>query len=459
LSAAYHNVVRVLLAIVALSLVGGVARSAEVTRVVSALDDDNRFDVHLTLAWTHASKFAFIKRESETDTSSLVKDLIYRQTSDVLHMRADFGVLQDTSLFVEAPLVLGDARTLELDQSLGSACIYPGAPNPNCVNEQNSTILRDRILPGYQSTTYGINSPNGGGPFARPDTRVFAGPNRAGFEYLGFGVNWAIFNQARDDTKPTWMLGFESKLDIFHDMAFDPANPTANTAVGPGYHQFVLSTAVSKRFRHFDPYFGASYMLPVRTNGSLYQQYPGASWSSTNPQQIAGIVFGVEQIAWENPAASQRVTVELHGHAEEHLFGRSASELWEPLSGSSLCKAEPTGPGATFPNCRPGLDLVPGPQGAVPSPYPGVTQTQAYATFGGDVGLNIHVGKHARFRALGGLSLDMPHFITFGTADPNTPPGSCTAQRNCALIDQPGRRFRVEGTQIWSLLAEGSIMF
>jgi hypothetical protein len=455
LSAAYHNVVRVLLATVAVSLVGGVARGAEVTRVASSLDDDNRFDVHLTLAWTHASKFAFIKRESETDTSSLVKDLIYRQTSDVLHMRADFGLLQDLGLFVEAPLVLNDARTLELDQSLGAGCVFPGSPNPNCVNEQNSTILRDRILPGYQSSTYGINSSNGGGPFARPDTRVFAGPNRAGFEYLGFGVNWAIFNQARDDTKPTWVVGFESKLDIFHDMAFDPANPTANTAVGPGYHQLVASTSVSKRFRHFDPYFAASYMLPVRTNGSLYQQYPGASWSSTNPQQIAGIVFGAEQIAWENPAAHQRVTVEFQGHAEEHLFGRSASELWEPLSGSSLCKAEPMG-SPTYPNCRPGLDL--GPDGK-PQPFPGVTDTQAYATFGGDLGLNIHVGQHARFRALGGLSLEMPHFITFGTVDVVTPPGTCTAQRTCELIDQPGRRFKVEGTQIWSLLVEGSIMF
>src|SRR5262249_47470744 len=82
--------------------------------------------------------------------------------------------------------------------------------------------------------------------------------------------------------------------------------------------------------------------------------------------------------------------------------------------------------------------------------YPGVTETETYATFGGDVGLNIHVGKHARFRALGGLSLEMPHFITFGTA--NLP-----SYRQ--IIDQPGRRFRVEGTQIWSLLVEGSIMF
>ena len=54
-------------------------------------------------------------------------------------------------------------------------------------------------------------------------------------------------------------------------MRFDPTNPDANTAVGLGYHQLIWSTWVSKRFRYFDPYFGASYMLPIRTNGSIYQ--------------------------------------------------------------------------------------------------------------------------------------------------------------------------------------------
>ena len=54
-------------------------------------------------------------------------------------------------------------------------------------------------------------------------------------------------------------------------MRFDPLNPDGNTAVGLGYHQLIWSTWVSKRFRYFDPYFGAWYMLPIRTNGSIYQ--------------------------------------------------------------------------------------------------------------------------------------------------------------------------------------------
>ena len=72
-----------------------------------------------------------------------------------------------------------------------------------------------------------------------------------------------------------------------------------------------------------------------------------------------------------------------------------------------------------------------------------------------------------RFRGLFGLTIDTPHFITYANAgvDKNGD-GSVTltdsAEKNPTyreIIDNPGRRFRVEGTQIWSLLLQGSLMF
>ena len=218
---------------------------------------------------------------------------------------------------------------------------------------------------------------------------MFRSPKRSGFGYVGVGITWAAFNQQRDDTKPTWTLNFDALLDVFKDMRFDPANPVGNTAVGLGYHQFVWSTWVSKRFRYFDPYFGAWYNLPVRTNGSPFQKYADTQ-TSVNPQQRAGVVIGVEQIAWENPVANQRVTIEARVRAEQHFFGRSHSEIWEPLSGSSACLSDMTA-------CRPGID---GPM----QPYPGVTDTEAYGSFGGDFGLNVQVGRYIRFRGLFGLT-------------------------------------------------------
>jgi hypothetical protein len=445
----------------ALALAPG-ARAAEVTRVVSALDDENRFDFNVTAAWLHESKGAFIKREAGTGQSDLIKDLEYAQTRDILNLRMDFGILWDLGFHIEAPLVLADNRSLSFDQSAESGCVFPPATPATCVNQSNSTILRDGILPSDPATgEFGLNSRTGQ-PFTG-GTQVFRGPTRKGFENLGLGLTWAAFNQMRDDTRPTWTLSFDAKLDIFKDMRFDPAKPNANTAVGLGYHQFIWSTFVSKRFRYFEPYFGAWYMLPVRTNGSIYNEVPNGNQTAVNPQQQAGFMAGVEQIAWENPRTSQRVTVELRGRVQQRFYGRSASELWEPLSGKATCSTMNPA------DCRPGIDgNLPDPgETAAFSPYPGVTETQQYATFGGDAGLNVQVGKYVRFRGLFGLTYDMPHFITFaGTGKDRNGNGrvesSDPAEANVYYrdaIDAPGRRFRVEGTQIMSLFLEGSIMF
>jgi hypothetical protein len=445
------------------------AGAAEVTRVVSALDDDNRFDLNLTISWLHESKSALIKREWQSDQSpqtQIVKDLEYLQTRNILDLRADFGILWDVGLHVEAPIVLSDDRRLDFDQKLGGDCIYPGqAASATCVNSQNSTILRDGILPGFGQSSYGIDAAHNR-PFTSPDRSVFRGPTRSGLEYLGMGLTWAPFNQARDDTKPTWTVSFDSRFDVGADMRFDPLHPGANTAVGLGYHQFIWSTAVSKRFRHFEPYFGAWYNLPVRSNGGVFPHEPQGSQSAVDPQQRAGVQIGVEQIAWENRRAMQRVTIELRGRAEEHFFGRSHSELWEALSGSPACANDATqcrrDPSATG-GANFGIDFDEGNR----APYPGVTETQAYATVGGDAGLNVQVGQYVRFRGLFGLTLDEPHFITYANSGADTNGDGRIDLGNRAeknpvyreTIDNPGRRFKVEGTEIWSLFLEGSIMF
>jgi hypothetical protein len=451
------------------------AAGAEVTRVVSAFDDDNPFDVNLTLSWLREAKSAFVKREGvagagATAGTDLFKDLQFHQTTNIINLRADVGIFRDLGFHIDAPIVLSDDRSLSFDQSAGQDCSTPGQGGTlNCVNQNNSTTLRDGILPvqardpNGQPTQWGINSQNGGS-FSGNSSQAFVGPTRRGLEYLGLGLTWAVFNQRRDDTKPTWTLGFDARLDVGKDMGFDPTNPGANTAVGLGYHQLVWSTNVSKRFRYFEPYFGLWYMLPVRDKNSPFVKYPTGGQTTVDPQQEAGVQFGVEQIAWENHPAHQRVTVEVRGRMTEHFFGRSHSELWEVLSGApgcatdvTQCRKDPTAGGANV-----GIDFDEGRA----SPYPGVTETEAYASFGGDAGLNIQVGEHVRFRGLFGFTADQPHFITFANAGvaPAGKPVDLTnpAEKNPAyreVIDDPGRRFKVEGTEIWSLFLEGSLMF
>jgi hypothetical protein len=410
------------------------ARAAEVTRVVTALDENDTFDFNLTAAWYHDARSAAINRELDGPAGlQVVRDLKYAQTTDLLDLRTDFGILWDVGLHVDLPIILSQSNNLTFDQN---------------INAGNSSFVRDGIYPAYSGTS----------------STVFKSPNRGGLQYLGLGIQWAAFNQKRDDTKPTWTLGFDADLDIFKDMRFDPANPNANTAVGLGYHQLIWSTWVSKRFRHFDPYFGATYMLPIRTNGSIYQDLGGGQ-SSVNPQQLAAVIIGVEQVAWENPSGDQRVTIELQAHAAEHFAGRATSELWEPLTGHPGCTL--TG-GTVTEQCRTSLDVTTDATGNPHAgPYPGVTDVDAYGSFGGEAGLNIQVGKYIRFRSLFGMTFDAPHFITNASAGVDTnhdgrvdsadPKEANPTYRES--IDIPGRRFRVEDSKDWHLFVQGSLMF
>ncbi|HXJ21699.1 MAG TPA: hypothetical protein VMT03_15855 [Polyangia bacterium] len=444
MSATKITTILAMLILVAAAGAGTRAHAAEVTRVVSALDADDTWDFNLTATWLHDVKTAAVNVEQETGTgATLARDLKYAQTSDVLNLRVDFGVLWDVGLHVQAPLVLYDSNHLDYDKDVGIS---------------NSTFV-GTFAGGDAATT-----PTG------PGSRVFTSPTRKGFENLGLGVTWAVFNQRRDDTKPTWTLSFDALLDVFKDMRYDPASPNGNTAVGLGYHQLIWTTWVSKRFRHFDPFFGASYMLPIRTNGSIFQDQGGGQ-TAVNPQQVANAVIGLEVIAWENAARQQRVTVEARAHMEEHFAGRGYSELWEPLSGSSTCQAG----GTDLTGCRASLDQVT--QAAVingvtqptvtrAAPYPGVTDIEAYGSFGGDLGLNVQVGPYIRFRSLFGLSYDEPHFITNaspgvpgpdGRVDSNNPSQANPTYRES--IDLPGRRFRVEQSETWHLVVEGALMF
>ena len=447
-------------------LVGTGAWGAEVTRVVSALDDDNRFDFNLTATWFHQSESSFVKRESQSalaSTTEIIKDLQYARTRDVLNLRGDFGILWDVGLHVQVPIVLSDTNNLSFDQSGGAGCIYPGDAlglRPTCVNQNNSTILRDGILPGFGASEWGLNSPHNRTYSGSNVNGVFESPNRRGPESLGVGVTWAAFNERRDDTKPTWTLSFDALLDVFKDMRFDPSSPLGNTGVGLGYHQMVFSTWVSKRFRHFDPFVGAWYDLPIRTNGSPFHDY-GATQTSVNPQQQAGVVVGVEQIAWEDAPAQQRVTIEARAHMQEYFYGRGRSEIWEPLAGSSQCR------GDNQSACRPGIDLDLDGNGLPDAPHPGITDIEAYMLFGGDVGLNVQVGRYIRFHGLFGVTGATPHYITAAGAGVPASPGTPVntqdpSQANPVYreaIDLPGRRFRVEGTRIYSVLFEGSLMF
>ena len=396
------------------------AQAAEETRVVTGrLPAREWMDWTASVSYLHEHEQGALNREYESADSGgrigLVSDLLYQRSRDVIQLRGEAGLFKDLSLFTVLSIVASDQRSLAFNQSNNCA----SQPN-GCVDGTNSTTLRDGILPGY------------GNQF--PSTTVFRGPTRRGFEYWGLGANWAVFNQARDNTKPTWILRFETRLSLAEDMRFDPAAPTKNTGVGLGYHQFILSTLVSRHFGPLEPYTGAWVMLPVLTGGSPFSA-PGASGGA---QKRLGFEAGLEATLWHDQQAHHRVAYELRGQAELRLDGLEQSPLWEALSGDPSCGPKNTAA------CRPGS--VDQDNNGVARPNPGVTHSPSYGQMGGDTGLVIQIGPHARLRSLFGVFWQQSHDLTDGSS-------------GNAVYDVPGRRYHIDNAYSWRILIDGGVVF
>jgi hypothetical protein len=282
---------------------------------------------------------------------------------------------------------------------------------------------------------FGLDAPHQRGFVSGSDT-VFRSPTRQGLEYLGIGASWAAFNQSQDESKPTWILRFEARFAVAPAQSFDPAQPDANHAVGPGYNQYLLSTVFARRFGGLEPYLGGWYMLPVATDGGPYSRYTLGKGGYGGPQQRAGVELGLESVVWEDAAARQRISLELRGRLEGRFFGLAQSDLWEPLSGASTCPKVA---------CRPGVDRDLTGDGVV-DPNPGLVRSPSYGLFGGDAGLNVQVGRYVRFRALFGVVYEQDRFVSDGRS-------------GFDVYDLPGRRFRIEDSHDWHLYIDGGMLF
>jgi hypothetical protein len=413
--------------------------------VSGAEGSKSRPDVELGVSWLREDRTAVLTRELQSAAAGgrtvRVKDLVHRQTRQLLNLRGAVGLWRDLSLFLAMPIVLADDRWLDFDRRASECDNLTGegasGASPSCVNETTSTLLRDGVLPGFGMARYGLDSKRSQ-PFDRPSPRVFQGPTRRGIEYLGVGLSWAILNQRRDDTRPTWIVRVEPRFALGKEMGFDPLEPEANRGVNPGYHQLVLATSFSKRTPRFDPQISGYYAIPKALGSSPYDDFPLGEKGFSHPQHRAGAEAGFEYVGYELPRAGHKLTFELRGTMEIRFFGLARSELWEPLSGPSSCRTSPA-------TCRPEIDRDLDGNGA-PEPYPGVTRSPSYGIFGGTAGVNAQIARWLRLRARGGIAFEQSRFLSDGRS-------------GIALFDIPGRRWHVEDARTWHLLTDASVGF
>jgi hypothetical protein len=405
------------------------AHAAEVTRVATAFEEGNQFDIHFGVAYDFNFKRAAVLREwnrgAGDDTNGLVKDLLYRQQRHTILPTLEVGLWHDLALYAALPVVLADSRDYSFDQRPDD-CRFGESPDANCVNKQNSTTIRDGIIPdgGFDATS----SSDPFGQFTGDSTElIFRGPVRRGLDQLHLGLKYGILSQRTRSHMPNWLIGVEGRFAVGRAMTFsrDITNgePDGNTRVGRRIHELGAWTALSRRYRFLDPYFTAYWMQSIRAAGSIFEDFTNlGAQGNVQPQSTAGMTFGSEIVPWERQSKGMKVAVYLSGSAILHYGGRGYSEIWELLADSPAlvgsndpqqsdgCSRDLALASAA---ANPGSSAYLADGGAACGKYQGITDLQDYGTFGFDGGLNLHLGKFARVNLGVKASTDTRHFVTF----------------------------------------------
>jgi hypothetical protein len=412
------------------------ASAAEITRLSTAGEKDNPFDLQISVRWDRLAEAGDITRErARNGVLANAPQLRYTRTSNVLVPRIAFGVYEDVEVHVEVPYVLADDHKYEFDKVNG--------------------VPVDVAFPDNVSanTLDAMNQPCPGAPAPCP---LFAVP---GTVYHGgkvgdvkVGLAWAILNDAKDDTTASWVIG----VDVTGPSAslYDPAEgrgannwvsphavPAEPGPLGEKIWKYDFHTALSRRFGPVDPYLRA-HVTAQRLSNSTYSNCEHADVLSTNvvPQMtvagaencvdpswkedaraelpwLAGMVVGVEAVPFENPAKGQKVTLDLRGWVDYTSRARFFNELTD-LTGKLMF-------------------------------------TEAHHTAGAQLGLYLRASRYVKIDAIAAYSRVSDHLLSgesLGRAgvldgDDQSDTGvSANAQLNPNYDyrwDPPGRRFRL----------------
>jgi hypothetical protein len=454
--------------------VSSIAQAGEVTRVATAAEEDNPFDLHAGVNYEFDFRRASLLREwGNGGSNRLARDLVYKQQRQTVTPTLEIGLYHDLSVYMTIPIVVNDQRSYSLDQSEGSDCIFPeeagAGESSTCVNKTNSTSIRDSIIPanGWDGLERGAAYET----FTEADEElIFRAPVRRGIDQLHVGLKYGILSQKRFSHLPNWVIGLEGRFAVGKKMSFsrniDLEDPDGNHRVGRRIHELGAWTALSRRFRYLDPFFGAYWRMGLRASKTEFQSLPNQS--EVNPPQVVGTYFGSEIIAWENPEKQQKFAIFFQVTGELVTRGRAYSEAWEILSDSPALAGtnDPSDGGCNvaaavsyangnFDNPDDYIEVANDSSAGTCVPFNGITTVDTYAKLGLTTSMNFWLGKYARLNLGAHLRTQTRHFITganrgdptrLAGGDPDTVEAG-TIEVNPVrrdVIDNVGRRYALD---------------
>jgi hypothetical protein len=468
---------------------------AEITQVADAFDDHDLFDLNLSLGYESTWSSSVIRRDTSIGqlstggfTPNNLNAAQYKQSTSRLLTRAEIGLYKDVALVFRVPIILSDDRQLTgVDGS----------------ETQQTVALAGN--PGEQL-------------FKLP----FKSPTRSGIEYLAVGLDFGLMNQARDATKPTWVVGVEGRFNVSEPMhACNTSSAGLNQASGqvqcaypsdinrngksgeypnadtggplegrfsgsraPGVSRgttgFEVHTYVSRRLKYIEPYGGLRGFVEFQNSSSDYGSTDLKGVLANHPPLRGTLLFGMNVMPWEIPDQFQRITLDFRFTGTYVSEGRDYSELFDALGSSDA-------PSIRSPNFAdyqngPGLN---GNTASVVNPqsekvyFTGITDVQQHGTYRLSTEFTWQAGEYIKFHVGGGYTLVQSHFITFDQAcNPDfssdaSKAGPCRAQSSSGAsavsgtpnpnyrrtINDPGQRFKVDDSHAVDAWLSATVMF
>jgi hypothetical protein len=469
--------------------------TAEVTSVADAFDDDDRFDLHLSLGFEQTWTSGKILRETNSDLPQFSSGgfvagnmpvATYKETTSRLNTRADIGLYKDLALIIRLPIILSNDRKLSSLNGSGSV--------------QSVAIAG---APGEQL-------------FSLP----FESPTRSGIEYLAIGLDSAVMNQQRDRTKPTWVIGLEGRFSVSEPMhacsknrgvnipgdqqqCADPsdinrdgiggqvAGPGGTTldgstfsggrkpGVGRGTTGLYAHTFISKRVKYIEPYAGLDALFEFQTDGSDYGSTDLRGSLVNHPPYQGSFMAGAAVVPWEIRDQFQKVEIDVRGKATYRSEGRDYSPLFDAI-GSSDAPSLRRPNFSTYQN-----DVTTAARDSVVNPNStkvyttGITDVQQHGIYTISGQFTFQAGEYVKFNLGTAFTLIQGHLLTFdqpcnpditndlGAAGPcrttsssGTPSATGIPNPNYrAAIDSAGRRFRLDDATSWDAWVNAIVMF
>jgi hypothetical protein len=420
--------------------------SAEITRVPDAFDKDNPFDLDLVVGFTQSWKHANVRRESAA-TSGFISATegvaSYTSATSTLLVGADVGLYHDLALILRVPVIVSYSQDLH-----------------------GSAFLADP------------SAPMGAPLFTVP----FASPTRSGVDYISAGLDWGIFSQQRDPSKPTWVIGIEGRLAVGTPLHAcnagasvqcpDPSNPTLSRdpGISRGMDAIVARTVWSRRFGYVEPYSGIWVQAEFPQDRSDFGKWNAANIIDRTPPVVGSFGLGLEVAPYEQRERFQRLSADFRFLGTYHSPGRDYSELFDALGSSQAASLRTPNPAAYMPG--PGGTSVADPASEKVF-FSGITEEQAYGSFTASASATWQAGEYIKFTLGGSFTYAQSHLVT--AADPCNPnntslavAGPCVSRGVAQgspnpdfrdAIDSPGHRFSIDDTTILDLWVRGSIMF